>query len=52
LDHGVAHDFGDSAYEPAAGAKLADVNERCGTVADHSVVRCRCSGDEKLEFGE
>jgi hypothetical protein len=52
LDHGVVHDFGDSAHEPAASAKPADVNKRCGIVADHSVVRSRCSGDEKLEFGE
>jgi hypothetical protein len=44
--------YGESADEPAAGAKLADVNERCGKVADHSVVRSRCSGAENLDFEE
>ena len=48
----MVHDFGESAPEPAAGAKPAQVNERCGIVADHSVVRSRYSGDENLDFGE
>ncbi len=48
----MVHDFGESAHEPAAGAKPADVTERSGIVADHSVVRSRCSGDENLEFNE
>ena len=42
-DHGVVHDFGDSAFEPVASVKPLDLNERCGKVADHSVVRCRVS---------
>jgi hypothetical protein len=52
LDHGVVHDFGESAHELAAGAKPVDVTERSGIVADHSVVRSRCSGAENLAFGE
>jgi hypothetical protein len=41
LDNGVVHDIGDSAFEPVASVKPLDENERCGKVADHSVVRCR-----------
>ncbi len=43
LDHGVVHDFGVSAFESAAGASPIAVNERWAIVADHSVVRSRCS---------
>jgi hypothetical protein len=43
LDHGVVHDIGESAFEPVASVKPMDKNERCGKVADHSVVRCRGS---------
>jgi hypothetical protein len=48
----VVHDFGESALEPAAGAKPVDVTERSGIVADHSVVRSLCSGVENLAFIE
>ncbi len=48
----MVHDFGESAHEPAACAKPVDVTERSGIVADHSVVRSRCSGAENLEFDE
>ena len=48
----MVHDFGEFAHEPAACAKPVDVTERSGIVADHSVVRSRCSGAKNLEFDE
>ena len=37
----MVHDIGTSAFEPVASVKPVDENERCGKVADHSVVRSR-----------
>ncbi len=46
MDHGVVHDIGKSTFEPVASVKPMDEDERCGKVADHSVVRCGVSAVE------